>query len=319
MTFGESQTFMKGVTSSDDEARRVLDRALDLGIDCIDTANVYSEGRSEELLGKWLEGRRDRVVLMTKCRWPTNPAAPFGPHDMGLSRKGILKNCEDSLRRLRTDYIDLYQTHMQDGQVPIEETLRAFDDLIRAGKVRYIGCSNYTGMRLVESLWAADRRNLTPYGSIQLQWSLAVRDAERELIPAARTLGLGTLIWSPLARGFLSGKYERGAGAPAGTRLASWQDSYNQFNNDRSWALLDKVREVARRRETTPAAISLAWLLARPETSTIIIGARTVEQLEQNTTALSVKLSREEIAELDAASAPRWGYPYDFIAMREAW
>jgi len=226
---------------------------------------------------------------------------------------------EASLKRLRTDWIDLYQLHRPDTQTPIEETLRALDDLVRAGKVRYIGCSNYTGVRLIESLWAADRRNLTPFASIQLQWSLAVRDAERELIPAARTFGLGTLIWSPLGRGFLSGKYERGAAAPAGTRLASWQDSYAQFNNDRSWALLDKVREVARRRETTPAAISLAWLLARPETSTIIVGARTTEQLEQNVAALSVKLSREDIAELDAASAPKWGYPYDFIAMREAW
>ena len=172
MTIGESQGFMKGVTSSDDEARRVLDRALDAGIDCIDTANLYSEGRSEELLGKWLEGRRERVVLMTKCRYPTaagTPGATWLPHDMGLSRKGILKNCEDSLRRLRTDYIDLYQVHMQDRAVPIEETLRALGDLVHQGKVRYIGCSNYTGVRLVESLWAADQRDLIPYASIQLQ------------------------------------------------------------------------------------------------------------------------------------------------------
>jgi aryl-alcohol dehydrogenase-like predicted oxidoreductase len=319
MTFGESQTFMKGVTSSDDEARNVLDRALDAGIDCIDTANVYSEGRSEELLGKFLEGRRDRVVLMTKCRWPTNPGAPWLPHDMGLSRKSILKNCEESLRRLRTDFIDLYQVHMQDRAVPIEETLCALEDLVTAGKVRYIGCSNYTAVRVMESLWTADRRNLLPYASMQVQWSLGVRDVERELIPAARLYGLGTLIWSPLGRGFLSGKYERGAAPPAGTRLASWQDSWRQFDNDRGWAILDKVREVARRRETTPAAVALGWLLAKPETSTVIIGARTVQQLDDNLRALQVKLSREDMAELDQVSAPEWGYPYNFIAMREPW
>src|SRR5262249_15196051 len=152
-------------------------------------ANVYSEGRSEELLGEWLAGgRRVRVVLATKCRFATQAGAGVkpAPHDSGLSRKAILKACEESLARRRTDYIDLYQVHMQDGAVPIEETLRAMDDLVRAGKVRYIGCSNYTGYRLVESLWAADRRDLLPYASIQLQWSLITRDAERELIPAAR-------------------------------------------------------------------------------------------------------------------------------------
>jgi aryl-alcohol dehydrogenase-like predicted oxidoreductase len=320
MTFGESQGFMKGVTSSEEEARRVLDRALDAGMDTIDTANVYSEGRSEELLGRWLEGKRRQVVLCTKCRFPTsgNPATA-GPHDYGLSRKAILQACEDSLRRLRTDFIDLYQVHMQDRAVPVEETLSALTDLVRAGKVRYLGCSNYAGYRLVESLWAADRRGLERYASIQLQWSLAVRDAERELIPAVRAFGLGTLVWSPLARGFLSGKYRRGAEAPPGSRLATWTDSYRQFDNDRGWAVLEAVQRVAGRRGATPAAVSIAWLLSRPEVTSVIVGARTEAQLEENLAALSVKLAPDDLAELDRVSAPEWGYPYSFIAVRESW
>jgi aryl-alcohol dehydrogenase-like predicted oxidoreductase len=320
MTFGESEGFMKGVTSSDDEARRVLDRALDAGIDTVDTANVYSEGRSEELLGRWLEGKRERVVLATKCRFPTRGSAETAaPHDHGLSRKAILRACEASLRRLRTDHVDLYQVHMQDRSVPVEETLSALDDLVRQGKVRYAGCSNYAGYRLVEALWAADRRGLEPYVSLQLQWSLAARESERELVPAARAFGLGLLVWSPLARGFLSGKYRRGEAAPAGSRLAAWQDSYRQFDHDRGWTVVETLRAVAGRRGTTPAAVALAWLLAKPEATTVIVGARTVAQLEENLRALAIALAPEELAELDRASAPEWGYPQAFIGMREPW
>ncbi|HJZ87261.1 MAG TPA: aldo/keto reductase [Polyangia bacterium] len=322
MTVGESQGFMKGVTSSDDEALRVLDRALDHGIDCVDTANVYSEGRSEEILGRWLRGKRDRVVVMTKCRFPTLGMVPGhkpGPHEHGLSRKAILAACEQSLARLQTDYIDLYQVHMQDRQVPIEETLRALDDLVRAGKVRYLGCSNYAAYRLVESLWTADRSHLSGYVSLQLQWSLVVRDAERELVPASRAFGLGTLVWSPLARGFLSGKYVRGQPPPTGSRLGSWLDSWRQLDQDRAWRVLDQVRQVAERHQTTPAAVALAWLLGKPEVSSVIVGARTVAQLDDNLRALEVRLSAEEMTELDQVSAPDWGYPYSFIALREPW
>jgi aryl-alcohol dehydrogenase-like predicted oxidoreductase len=320
MTFGGSRGFMKGVTSPDDEARRVLDRALDAGIDTIDTANVYSEGRSEELLGEWLAGKRERVVLATKCRFPTvGDAAKAGPHDHGLSRKAILKACEDSLRRLRTDHVDLYQTHLQDRAVPIEETLSALDALVRQGKVRYVGCSNYTGYRLVESLWAAERHGLERYASIQLQWSLVARDCERELVPAARAFGMGTLVWSPLGRGFLSGKYRRGTPPPGDARLAAWQDSWRSLDVPQSWAVLDEVRRIAGARGTTPAAVSIAWLLARPEVSSVIVGARTVAQLEENLAALEVRLAPEEIAALDAVSQPAWGYPYAFIGAREPW
>ncbi len=320
MTLGDSEGFMKGVTSSDDEGRRVLDRALDAGIDTVDTANVYSEGQSEESLGRWLRGKREKVVLCTKCRFPTvGTIATAGPHEYGLSRKAILAACESSLRRLQTDHIDLYQVHMQDRSVPIEETLSALDDLVRAGKVRYVGCSNYTGYRLVESLWAADRRGLGPYVSVQMQWSLAVRDAERELVPAVRAFGLGTLIWSPMARGFLSGKYQRGAPLPQGSRLASWQETFRLFDNERCWNVVETLRTVARRRGTTPAAAALAWLLGRPEVTAVIVGARTVAQLDENLAALDVHLQPEDLAELDKASTPDWGYPQSFIAIREPW
>lgn len=253
MTFGESETFMRGVTSSDDEARRVLDAALDAGIDTVDTANVYSEGRSEQLLGEWLHGRRDKVTLLTKCRFPIGfGTRPIGPHDQGLSRKHIVQACEDSLRRLRTDYIDLYQVHMQDRNVPIEETLRALDDLVRDGKVRYVGCSNFTGYRLTESLWAADKRDTVRFEAMQIQWSLIVRDAERELVPAAKHFGMGILVWSPLGRGFLSGKYQKGEAPPEGARLAAWKESYGAMNTEQNWAILDVVRDVAREVGSTP-------------------------------------------------------------------
>jgi len=320
MTFGESKGFMKGVSSDDAEARRVFDAALEAGIDTIDTANVYSEGRSEELLGEWMKGKRERITLATKCRFPTQGGtAPMHPNRSGLSRESILWNCEQSLRRLQTDSIDLYQVHMQDRTVPIEETLRALDDLVRSGKVRYVGCSNYTGYRLTESLWAADKLQLARYEGIQLQWSLAARDAERELIPAARAFSLGVMAWSPLARGFLSGKYRRGQPPPAGTRLEAWKDSWTMTATDQNWRTLDAVETVAKRRETTPAAVALAWLLARPEVSTVIIGARMVQQLQDNLSAFSIKLTAEDVRQLDEVSQPAWGYPYSFIGAREPW
>ncbi|GAC1538006.1 MAG: aldo/keto reductase [Myxococcales bacterium] len=320
MTMGESQGFMKGVVSDDAESRRVLDAALAAGLDSIDTANVYSEGRSEELLGSWMKGKRHAVTLLTKCRFPTlGTTGAMHPNDHGLSRKSIVWNCEESLRRLQTDYIDLYQVHMQDRSVPIEETLRALDDLTRAGKIRYAGCSNYTGYRLTESLWAADRRDTVRYEGVQLQWSLVAREAEREVVPAARAFGLGVLVWSPLGRGFLSGKYQRGAAPPKGSRLEAWKDSWASTATEQNWKTLEVLQGVARRHEATPAATALAWLLRKPEVSSVIIGARTIAQLQDNLRALEVKLTPEDVAELDKASEPTWGYPYSFIGGREPW
>jgi len=320
MTFGEAQGFMKGVHSDDAEARRVFDAALAAGLDTVDTANGYSEGRSEQLLGEWMKGRRHAVTLATKCRFQTlGGTAPMHPNESGLSRQSIIWNCEQSLRRLQTDYIDLYQVHMQDRSVPIEETLRALDDLQRSGKVRYLGCSNYTGYRMVESLWAAEKRNTARYEGVQLQWSLIARDAEREMVPAARTFGMGLLVWSPLGRGFLSGKYRKGEAPPQGARLEVWKESWAGTATEQNWRTLEAVRAVAQRHDNTPAAVSIAWLLAKPEVSSVIVGARNQQQLDDNLRALAVKLTADDLRELEEVSRPAWGYPYNFIGGREPW
>ncbi|AKV02880.1 Oxidoreductase [Labilithrix luteola] len=321
MTFGESATFMKGVTSSDDEARRVFDRALEHGVNLIDTANVYSEGRSEELVGQWSAGKRHKVLIATKCRFPVGFGLMEkpGPHDMGLSRKHIVAACEQSLSRLKTDFIDLYQVHMQDTTVRIDETLRALDDLVTAGKVRYVGCSNYTGYRLMESLWSAEKNRTHRYESVQLQWSLLERGAEREVVPVCREYKLGVLVWSPLASGFLTGKYRRGQAPPAGARLAEWKDTMARLGQERSYDLLDRLAVVAQRREASSAQVALAWLLAKPTVSSVILGARTIAQLDDNLRAIDVKLTPEDVKELDEASAPDWAYPYAFIGRQQVW
>jgi aryl-alcohol dehydrogenase-like predicted oxidoreductase len=321
MTFGESSTFMKGVTSSDDEGRRVFDAAIERGVNLVDTANVYSEGRSEELVGQWVTGKRQSVLVATKCRFPIG----FGmkdkpaPHEMGLSRKHIIDACEASLRRLKTDFIDLYQVHMQDTSVRIDETLRALDDLVTQGKVRYIGCSNYAGYRLVDSLWSAEKHGTHRYESVQLQWSLLERGGEREMVPACREHGLGILVWSPLASGFLSGKYRRGQPPPEGARLTEWKDTMKRIGEGRSYDLIDLLEKVAKRRDSTPAQISIAWLLARKEVTSVILGARTVAQLDDNMGGAAVKLDAVDLKELDEASAPDWAYPYSFIARMQPW
>lgn len=316
MTFGESATFMKGVTSPDEEARRVFDAAIDAGVNLVDTADVYGDGASEVLTGEWIRGKRDHVLLATKCRFPLGFKPE--PNRHGASRFHVHRACEASLRRLGTDVIDLYQVHMQDGATPIEETMRALDDLVTQGKVRYVGCSNYTGYRLVESLWASDKRGQARYEAVQLQWSLLVREAEREVVPACRAFGLGTLVWSPLASGFLSGKYRRDQ-PPADGRLGAWADTWKRLATERNWAILDVVREIADAHHASPGAVSLAWLLAKREVSSIILGARTVAQLADNLTALDVRLSAEEVARLDAVSAPDWGYPYGMIGRSQPW
>lgn len=320
MTFGESKTFMKGVTSSDDEARRVFDRAIEHGVNLIDTANVYSEGRSEELVGEWVKGKRG-VLVASKCRFPMGfgQQEKPGPHDSGLSRKHIMAACEASLRRLKLDTIDLYQVHMQDNSVRIDETMRALDDLVTQGKVRYIGCSNYTGYRLVESLWASEKIRAARYESVQLQWSLLERGAEREVVPACRQFGIGTLVWSPLASGFLSGKYRRGAPPPEGSRLTEWKDTMKRIGVERSYDVIDRLDAIAKKRDASCAQVALAWLLAKKEVSSIILGARTTQQLDDNLRATEVKLTPDDVKELDEISAPDWAYPYAMIARMQQW
>ena len=319
MTFGDAPGFMQGVVSTDEEARRVFDRSIDAGVNLVDTANVYGNGRSEELTGEWVAGKRDRVLIATKCRFPVGVGPGVSPWSSGLSRRHILEACDASLRRLGTDFIDLYQVHMQDEHVHIDETLRALGDLVQSGKVRYIGCSNYTGYRVMESVARAEVLGTQRFESIQLQWSLAERGAEREMIPACRASKLGVLVWSPLAAGLLSGKYTRNTPAPAGSRLEKWHQVLGKQATDRVWATIVLLGTIAKEHDATHAQAALAWLLKKPETSSIIVGARTVAQLDDNLKALDVKLSDEDVAALDKASRPDWGYPYDMIGRTQRW
>lgn len=314
MTFGEAdeQSFMHKVGADENTSFAIMNRALDAGINFIDTADVYGQdGLSERVMGNWFaeHGRRDDVVLATKFRFSMGK----GGNGSGAQRYRIVRTVEDSLRRLKTDRIDLYQIHMQDVTVPEQETLRALDDLVRAGKVLHFGCSNYAAYRLMDSLWLSEVRGWDKFVTLQAQYSLVVRDLEREHVPLCRAKGLGILPWSPLAGGFLSGKYQKGEAAPAGTRLEVWKDRFGRYDNERNWTILDAVRAVAREHEATPAQVSLAWLLARDTVSSVIFGARTPEQVDENLKAASLTLTDTQIAALDAASQFELGYPYDFM------
>jgi len=321
MTFGEAdeKSFMHKAGSDEATSHAVLDRAVAAGINFVDTADVYGQdGLSERVLGNWLvdRGARDKIVLATKFRFTMGD----GPNRSGASRYRIVKCVEDSLRRLRTDRIDLYQIHMQDITVPEEEVVRALDDLVRAGKVLYLGCSNYAAYRLMRSLWIARTRNATPFVTLQAQYNLLVRDLEREHIPLCRDEGLGILPWSPLAGGFLTGKFERGKPPAGGTRLGERAERFARYDLDRNWKILDAVRAVASETGATPSAVSLAWLLAKPQVSSVIFGARTLDQLEANLAAAELTLSAAQLATLDQASAFELGYPYQFIqATQNSW
>jgi aryl-alcohol dehydrogenase-like predicted oxidoreductase len=319
MTFGEAdeKSFMHKVGSDEDTSHAVLDRALAAGVNFVDTADVYGQdGLSERVLGNWLaaRGARDKIVLATKFRFTMGD----GPNRSGASRYRIVKCCEDSLRRLRTDRIDLYQIHMQDITVPEEETLRALDDLVRAGKVLYIGCSNYAAYRLMNSLWLSRQNRWASYVTLQAQYSLLVRDLEREHVPLCREEGLGILPWSPLAGGFLTGKFERDKPPASGTRLGEKSERFERFNSERNWRILDAVRAVATEIGSTPSAVSLAWLLAKPQVTSVIFGARTIAQLDANLAAADLELDAKHVAVLDQASAFDLGYPYGFIGMTQS-
>jgi aryl-alcohol dehydrogenase-like predicted oxidoreductase len=309
MTFGEAddKSFMHGVSCDDKTAFAIMSRALERGAAFIDTADVYGQdGLSERVVGAWMAENktRDRVVLATKFRFRMGE----GPNGTGASRYRIVRTVEESLRRLKTDRIDLYQIHMQDIETPEEETLRALDDLVRAGKVLYLGASNYAAYRLVTSHWIAKTEHLHRFVALQMQYSLLVRDLEREHIPACRELGLGILPWSPLAAGFLSGKYEKDQPTTGG-RLDKWKQRFAEYDNPRGWRTLDAVRAVARERGASLTAVSIAWLLARPEVSSVIFGARSLAQLDENLGAADLRLTPEETGKLDEASAFDLGYP----------
>ena len=315
MTFGEAddKSFMHKAGSDVATSHVLLDRAREAGINFVDTADVYGQdGLSERVLGDWFAlggGRREQTVLATKFRF----AMGDGPNKSGAARYRIVRCVDDSLRRLRTDRIDLYQIHMQDIGTPEEEVVRALDDLVSAGKVVYLGASNYAAYRLVDSLWTARSQHRAKFVTLQAQYNLLVRDLEREHVPLMQQFGLGLLPWSPLAAGFLSGKYRRGQAPPAGTRFEQWKQRYATMDTERNWKILDAVLAVAAQLGATPSQVSLAWVLGRPTVSSVIFGARDAAQLDDNLTAATLKLDDAQRKALDDASAYELGYPYQFM------
>ncbi|QKS00337.1 aldo/keto reductase [Sphingomonas sp. CL5.1] len=305
MTFSDGEGRFGGVGATrGEDARRQIDLCIDAGVTLFDTADVYAAGRSEEILGEALGAKRKNVVVATKAFGRMGR----GAHDTGLSRRHLIDACDASLKRLGTDWIDLYQVHSFDALVPIAETLRALDDLVTAGKVRYIGCSNYAGWQLMKATAAAERLGTERFIGQQIQYSLMVRDAEEELLPCGVDQGIGALIWSPLAQGFLSGKF-RGEGTDADQRLML-NNGLKLYDTPRGAAVVDTLFEIAAEHPgASPSQVALNWLLARPGVSTVLIGARSDEQLADNLAAATWALSTEEVAQLDKASQTAMHYP----------
>jgi aryl-alcohol dehydrogenase-like predicted oxidoreductase len=282
-----------GATVHGDEAVQVIHRALDLGITFIDTADSYSDGRSEELVGKAVAGRRNKVVIATKVGW-----APKVAHAAPLSRAWIVRAVEASLQRLGTDYIDLYQVHRPDPATPLEETLRAMDDLVSQGKVRYLCCSNFAAWQLVHALGLSERKGIAPWVSVQPRWNILDGLDDPHLLPACRVFGVGIIPYTPLASGILTGKYNRGEEPQPGTRAGDLA-FVRQRLNDAKLAAVDRLRPWAESRGHSTADLGIAWLLAHPEVSTVIVGARTAEQVERNVQAAAWSLTADERAEAE--------------------
>ena len=305
MTFGRE--------TDEEDAKVIVGRFLEAGGNFIDTADVYSKGVSEEITGRAIREVRDDVVLATKVRFPMGE----GPNDVGLSRKHVTQGCEDSLRRLGTDYIDLYQVHCWDAATPLEETLSALTDLVRGGKVRYIGVSNFTAWQIMKSVGVSEMNGFERFVCLQPQYSLVERNVEYEILPACEEEGLGVIPWSPLGGGFLSGKYRRDERPPEDSRIAGAEESMEEFwdrrATERNWAAIDVVGEIAEATGKSYAQISLNWLLRQPAVTAPIIGVRTMEQLEDNLGAAGWKLDEEQVQSLSEASAPEDTYPHRFI------
>ncbi|MBW8753677.1 MAG: aldo/keto reductase [Sphingomonadales bacterium] len=307
MTFGDGTgTFATVGDTRGADAERQIALCLEAGVNLFDTADVYTSGQSEEILGSILKSRRQEVLIATKCLGRMGP----GVNDLGASRKHIVEACEASLRRLGTDYIDLYQIHNQDLLVPIEETLRALDDLVRAGKVRYVGSSNHSGWTKMRALATADRLGLTRYVSQQIRYSLLDRASENELLPLGVHEGVGAMIWGPLASGYLSGKFKPGADI-SHTRIGARGGAATALDDEHTRRVLSAVEDVAVTRGVTLSQVALNWVARRPGVATIIVGARTTEQLTDNLAAAAWSLNDTEIEHLDKASARPPIYPYD--------
>jgi len=285
-----------------EETRAIVARALDLGVTFFDTANTYGErGLSEEYLGKALGARRPHVVVATKFGMQMGD----GPHDAGGSRKHVVAACEASLQRLGSDYIDLYQIHRPDPQTPIDETLSALDDLVRAGKVRYTGCSNFNGWQLVEAAWVSRSRSLTAFVSAQNYYNLLDRRIERELVPACERYGASVLPFFPLASGFLTGKYRKGQADPEGARLSAGDAMTRAVFSERNWTILEQLERIALDAGRSLVELAIGWLASQPHVASVISGATRPEQVEQNVSAGEWRLTREELERVDAVATRR--------------
>jgi aryl-alcohol dehydrogenase-like predicted oxidoreductase len=292
---------MFGGPTAEADSIRIIHRALDAGINFVDTANVYNGGESERVVGKALRDRRDQVVLATKVR----SGMGDGPNDSGTNRLHVMREVEASLRRLDTDVIDLYFIHSPDYTTPLEETLRALDDTVRQGKVRYVACSNFYAWQLVEGLGISQRQNLEPFVAVQNLYNIVNRDAELELLPACQKHGIGVVAYSPLARGVLAGKYRPGSPPPEGSRAARGDRRIQQAElRDESFVVADRLRPLAERHGCSLTQFALAWGLANPIVSAVIIGPRTMEQLEDNLGSLEVRVTPEDEATVDALVPP---------------
>jgi aryl-alcohol dehydrogenase-like predicted oxidoreductase len=312
-----AMTFGRENEATEEESFQMMDRFIEAGGNFIDTANVYSTGVSEEIVGRWLaKQKRDDLVIATKVRFPMGS----GPNDLGLSRKHILSSIEASLRRLQTDYIDLYQVHCWDEKTPLEETLSTLNDLVRRGVVRYLGASNFGGWQLQRGIAESRANGWESFVCLQPQYNLLCRSTEWELIPLSIREGLGVIPWSPLRGGWLSGKFKRGMTAPPeGSRIElaeekNWGEKWSAYNNEGTWRTLDALHQVATSVDRSPAQVSINWLLQKPGVTAPIIGARRIQQLENNLGSVGWSLSTDQIQKLDEASEIPLPYPYDFIS-----
>jgi len=287
-------------------AQRLVSLCRDAGINYFDTADVYSSGDAELILGEALKPCRQEVVIGTKSSMPMGPLA----HDRGTSRRHLIQSCEDSLRRLQTDWIDLYQIHYPDYLTPVEETIRALDDLVRSGKVRYIGCSNFSAWHMMRHMAVADALGLERFISHQISYSLIERDTEYEIVPAAIDQGVGLLAWGPLSGGFLSGKYKRGEPPPPGSRFADLPNYPAPPDPTKAYDVIDTLRQISQAGRRTVSQVALNWVLRRPWVSSAIVGARNEEQLVASLKAAEWALTAEEVAILDRVSATPIPYPY---------
>ncbi|MBD9374985.1 aldo/keto reductase [Rhizobium sp. ARZ01] len=304
-SFGGEGDFAMVARQGVKEARRLVDACIDGGINLFDTANMYSLGRSEEILGEVLEGKRDEVLISSKARMRIGN----GPNDEGVSRYHLIRECERSLKRLRTDRIDIYFMHEWDGLTPLEEMLSALDTLVQQGKIRYIGCSNYSGWHIMKALGVSDLRNLPRFITQQIHYTLEAREAEYELLPISVDQGLGVMVWSPLAAGLLSGAFGRDRSPASSRQAAGWSEPPIR-DKERLWAIVDTLTDIAAARDVSAAQIALAWTLTRPAVSSLVVGGLSVEQFQDNIAAVDLKLTSEELERLNLVSRLPYLYPY---------